>query len=137
MPSILDDFLSQMRSFASKNIAPLPTKENPDYDYAGYIAKYGVPDQSKGQHLTDEFKLPNHPTFSNESKYSNPDIQGGRWLKGGNTQYMFEPSKQNINNLGSEGLTNYFQRYENKGTNLQLPNKTVFGGIHKYLTSEE
>jgi len=33
--------------------------EQPDYDMAGYVAKYGKPDQSKGQHLTDEFKLPN------------------------------------------------------------------------------
>jgi hypothetical protein len=26
------------------------------YNLQGYIDKYGVPDMSKGQHLTDEFK---------------------------------------------------------------------------------
>lgn len=31
----------------------------------------------KGQHFTDEFKLPGHPTFSNESKYSNSKTLGG------------------------------------------------------------
>jgi len=35
---------------AGMNGAPLPTPESPDYDVAGYVAKYGQPDQSKGQH---------------------------------------------------------------------------------------
>ncbi|MDP1774257.1 MAG: hypothetical protein Q8L15_18470 [Methylobacter sp.] len=43
--------------------APMPTQDSPDYDIKGYVEKYGEPDQSKGQHLTDEFKLPNHITF--------------------------------------------------------------------------
>ena len=49
-----------------------------DYVYDGYVEKYGVPDQSKGQHLTDEFKLPNHITFSKGSKNSTKDKQIGR-----------------------------------------------------------
>src|SRR5215472_5465284 len=65
--------------------APVPVgpkqsvRNAPDYDMPGYIAKYGQPDQSKGQHLTDEFKLPNHMTFSTDSKYSNDTQKGGEW----------------------------------------------------------
>lgn len=41
-----------------------------DYDYRGFFTKYGPADIRNGQHFTDEFKLPNHPTFSNESTYA-------------------------------------------------------------------
>lgn len=41
-----------------------------DYDYRGFFAKYGPVDVRNGQHFTDEFKLPNHSTFSNESVYA-------------------------------------------------------------------
>lgn len=41
-----------------------------DYDYRGFFAKYGPVDIRNGQHFTDEYKLPNHPTFSNESVYA-------------------------------------------------------------------
>lgn len=41
-----------------------------DYDYRGFFKKNGPVDVSAGAHLTDEFKLPNHPTFSVESRYA-------------------------------------------------------------------
>lgn len=43
-----------------------------DYDMRGFFQKYGPVDVNVagGQHFTDEFKLPNHKTFSNESKYA-------------------------------------------------------------------
>jgi hypothetical protein len=41
-----------------------------NYDYRGYFQKYGPAVLGQGQHLTDEFKLPSHPTFSNESVYA-------------------------------------------------------------------
>lgn len=31
------------------------------------------------EHFTDRYKLPNHPTFSNESIYSTPSTPGGSW----------------------------------------------------------
>jgi len=56
-----------------------------DYDLRGFYNEnpnFNVNDPN--QHLTDKFKLPNHPTFSNESKYFNmiqPQIlnQAGHW----------------------------------------------------------
>jgi hypothetical protein len=52
-----------------------------DYDYRGFFQKYGPVDVAQGQHLTDEFKLPNHPTFSNESIYATGQnaARAGHW----------------------------------------------------------
>lgn len=52
-----------------------------DYDYRGFFNKYGPVDIAKGQHFTDEFKLPNHPSFSDESIYATGAIApyAGHW----------------------------------------------------------
>jgi hypothetical protein len=61
---------------------------NPDspqqlYDYRGYFKEFGNVDMQRGQHFTDTYKLPGHPTFSIESKYYTPgmenNIKVGRW----------------------------------------------------------
>lgn len=41
-----------------------------NYDYRGFFKKYGPVPIGEGQHFTDEFKLPSHPTFSNESIFA-------------------------------------------------------------------
>ena len=66
-----------------------------DYDMAAYIKKYGAPDQSKGQHLTDEFKKPNHITFSDESIYHSDETPGGHWEKQ-DGQWHFYASDFNV-----------------------------------------
>jgi len=57
-----------------------------DYDMRGFFKKYGAADVNVagGQHFTDEFKLPNHATFSNESKYATGDYAkyAGSWGEG-------------------------------------------------------
>ena len=72
---------------------PKVSKENPQviafnktrdpregYDYVGYLNAYGhVYPKGAGGHYTDKFKLPNHPTFSDESIYSNSNTPGGHW----------------------------------------------------------
>ena len=66
------------------------------YDYVGYFDKYGTlepSDQTNG-HYTDEFKLPLHPTFSDESVYSTKNTPGGHWSKDGTKFYH---SKYTIN----------------------------------------
>ena len=103
--------------------APPGTAESPDYDMAGYVAKYGKPDQSKGQHLTDEFKLPNHITFSEYSSYSNPEMQGGKWQRGGSEAlWNFTPSQFNLQQHSPEEYAQYFANRERKGTFVALPN---------------
>jgi len=91
-----------------------------DYDYAGYIAKYGVPDQSKGQHLTDEFKLPNHITFSDGSIYSTPETPGGHWETDQVGKWSYTPSDFVLSQHGAEKLTDYFNKFEPNAV-LNLP----------------
>jgi hypothetical protein len=109
----------------------LPPKQAEDYDLAGYIAKYGVPDQSKGQHLTDEFKMPNHMTFSDESMYSNPTTQGGHWDQGGQNLYSFTPSQYNLENTPATKLIDYFKNVEQPGTYLNMGKKMIGNDTYK------
>lgn len=92
-----------------------------DYDYAGYEKKYGKPDQSKGQHLTDEFKLPNHITFSSESKYSKPGEEGGEWKKESGI-WNFYASPFNLKQHSAEELKEYFKKMEPDAV-LHLPDE--------------
>lgn len=51
-----------------------------DYDLRGFFRKnpnFSV--STPGQHMTDEFKLPNHETFSDESRYADQRHPGGHW----------------------------------------------------------
>lgn len=88
---------------------------------AGYRAKYGEPDQSKGQHLTDEFKLPNHITFSTDSKYSKPGQEGGLWKKQEGV-WHFYASPYNLKQHSTEELKEYFKKREPDSV-LHLPNE--------------
>lgn len=47
-----------------------PDYSGTDYDYRGFFKKNGPVKIGEGQHLTDEFKKPNHETFSTESMYA-------------------------------------------------------------------
>jgi hypothetical protein len=102
-----------------------------DYDMAGYQEKHGQPVmRTPGQHFSDEFKYPNHMTFSDQSKYSTPEQQGGRWaqLPGsgipgniGSDQWHFYASPFNVKQHGAEKLQQYFKEKE-PGNVLHLPN---------------
>lgn len=92
-----------------------------DYDMQGYISKYGAPDQSKGQHLTDEFKYPNHITFSDESKYSTPESKGGTWANVMG-KWLFYASPYNMQQHSPLEMQDYFKRYE-PDSRLILPGK--------------
>lgn len=62
-----------------------------DYDVPGYFHKNGPVDFSDPtRHMTDEFKKPNHPLFSEESVYSTPQHPGGRWV-GDNHDWFLSP----------------------------------------------
>ena len=67
---------------AWKSTLPDRLKYEGDYDLRGFWKKnpnFSV--DTPGQHMTDEFKLPNHPTFSDESRYYNEKTKhlGGHW----------------------------------------------------------
>lgn len=67
-----------------------PVKGKYDYDLQGAFLA-GSKTGARG-HLTDQFKKPNHPTFSNESQYNGIDgYVGGQWTPQG-----YAPSVTNI-----------------------------------------
>jgi hypothetical protein len=62
--------------------SPFKDDSGVDYDYRGFYKKYGnLTPQATNGHLTDEFKYPNHPTFSIESKYYNGQPNAIDWSK--------------------------------------------------------
>jgi hypothetical protein len=65
-----------------KSKLPTRLQSEVDYDLKGFWKenKNWSP-ENPNSHMTDKFKLPNHPTFSNESQYYNPKTQkyGGSW----------------------------------------------------------
>lgn len=88
-----------------------------DYDLRGWYAQNGSQDLSDA-HLTDQFKKPNHPTFSDQSQYSGVDgYQGGQWQQNGNA-WSFTPGKGNV--YSPEDLQDYFKRVE-PGNTVNLP----------------
>lgn len=115
-------------------------KESPDYGMDSYIKKNGVPAPYRsmveymkgGRHIGDEFKMPNHQTFSTQSSYSAPDMQGGEWKTGGaegSPYWSFKPSEFNLKQNPIEELMKYWKSNQPEGTFLQLPDGSYYGGV--------
>jgi mannosyltransferase OCH1-like enzyme len=104
-------------------------QKKPDYDYAA-AKEAGVKPDSAG-HLPDTYKLPNHITFSTESRYSTPEHRGGVWKdlnegKPGKKQlWMYTPSKWVLSQHSRKELEEYFRDYEGKETDEHLPSILV------------
>ncbi len=69
-----------------KSQLPPPLQSTQDYDLQGAFLAGAVPDANG--HMTDKFKKPNHPTFSNQSEYSTPQTPGGTWAGPNQDQYV-------------------------------------------------
>lgn len=94
-----------------------------DYDLRG-MWNAGAGFGGGNGHATDQWKKPNHPTFSNQSIYHGVDgFQGGHWQNGsgGGLQYVASPT----NTYSPQELQQYFQRVE---PDVQLILQSVFGG---------
>ena len=74
-------------------------------------------------HYTDLGKLPSHPTFSNESKYSNAQTPGGSWDHNPKEGWVYTPSQEQLKSEGyTEGLARYFQNEYGRGIdNVKMP----------------
>jgi hypothetical protein len=81
---------------------------DPTYDYRAYYNSITPYERAlirfapQGTHFTDIGKTPKHPTFSNESKYSNDKIPGGTW--NGN---VFVPNIWQFGNSGNSRRNKY------------------------------
>lgn len=104
-----------------KNLPP-DMQNMSDYDLRGAY-KANAQEASNG-HLPDTFKLPNHMTFSNESRYSTAAQPGGIWADAtpgipddAKKQWVFWASPTNLQYHSLPEMTDYFRQYE--------PNSTV------------
>jgi hypothetical protein len=103
-----------------------PAADTYDYDMRGFWKSGG--DFAANGHGGDQFKKPNHPTFSNLSQYQGPSgnipgngPQGGAWGGGQNGQpWTFTPSATNLLTHDAADLQRYFQQVE-QGNRLILP----------------
>lgn len=81
---------------------------DPTYDYRAYYDSVTPYERAlirfapQGTHFTDIGKTPKHPTFSNESKYSNDKTTGGTW--NGN---VFVPNVWQFGNNGNSRRNKY------------------------------
>ena len=104
-----------------------PDMESIDYDLKGFYKSGGK--FAENGHGADVFKKPNHPTFSNQSKYhgtsdekGNPYV-GGEWGEdGGNVTYA--PSLQMMRSSynSPDDLVRYMKKREPEAT-LIMPNE--------------
>jgi hypothetical protein len=105
----------------SKAIGRDVSKDTYDYDLRGWWKANGGPDL-EGGHLTDQWKKPNHPTFSTGSMYHGVDgNDGGEWGKRSDGSWTFAPGKTNLQNFSAGELQDYFKRVE--PSNVLLPQK--------------
>jgi hypothetical protein len=97
---------------------PNDLRNTADYDLQGaYLAAM----QADGRlHMGDQFKKPNHMTFSDGSQYSTPQKQGGHWSNTGipnpanpnDGQYVFWASPYNVSQHPIMGMQDYFRAVE-------------------------
>lgn len=99
-------------------------RQGDEYDYDMRGAWKDGAKQGGNGHFTDKFKKPNHPTFSNESKYSGVDgYKGGQWVKSGE-DWNYKPSDTNLKMRTPEELQQYFKKTEPK-SKLILPSSEL------------
>lgn len=83
-----------------------PRNDRYDYDVNGFFLS-GAATDPRG-HGSDQFKKPNHPTFSDESQYNGVDSYvGGKWTDAG-----YQPSVTNLQFRSQPGLQQYFNAVE-------------------------
>lgn len=118
-----------------KNLNPNPDADGQDYDYRGYWKnedRNGILGLNPNAHFTDRYKQPTHPTFSNESQYSNNETPGGTWVKGKGTwlfkhnKYTARQAKRTADYLNGTG-EGYIL-----GTDTIIPNRRKkMGGLNR------
>ena len=93
-----------------------PVHDTYDYDLRGAWKQGATPDARR--HLTDQFKKPNHPTFSNQSQYATPGA--GKWATQPDGSYHFHAGPDNLIHHSPSDLQTYFKQRE-AGNKLLLP----------------
>jgi hypothetical protein len=132
-PSWKDNFNTPIPADRQKEfqkwLTPKRSRDMQSYDMQGFfLSGQG---QAPNGHYTDEFKKPNHITFSNESKYHQPGVyEGGSWGQNGLGGWEFNASPHNVTMHSEEGLQDYFNTKE-KASVLNMPNPAEL--FYKYI----
>lgn len=88
-----------------------PRNDRYDYDVNGFFLSGGATDE-RG-HSSDQFKKPNHPTFSDQSIYHGTDgYQGGHWVEQNGQYTGYQPSATNFKFHDPGELQQYFKDEE-------------------------
>lgn len=83
-----------------------------DYDLRGAFGS-GQLSGGFGQHGTDQYKKPNHPTFSDESMYHHtPSPFGEPWMGGHWTDHTYTPSAEMLDHNDIDALKSYMRDKE-------------------------
>ena len=94
-----------------------------DYDARGEFLA-GANRNNPTGHGGDQFKKPNHPTFSSGSQYHGVDgYVGGEWANLPDGSWTFAPSPTNLKMQSIENLQRYFDERE-QGNKLIVPGQT-------------
>lgn len=107
-----DDWATRLQK-----VRGIDVKTDDTYDYRGFYNDpksnpYGVLYGDTRSHFTDKYKTPKHPTFSNQSIYSNLAYPGGVWgMFDGRDAYYNQISPQ----VPVESLINYLNMNEDNG----------------------
>ena len=87
------------------------------YDVQGFWKSGDWKNRDADNHGTDTWKKPNHPTFSNQSKYNG----AGGWYGGNWTEDAgYQPSKQTLNNYGPDYYNWMFGEEPNRPEYLDM-----------------
>ena len=116
----------------TKSTGKSPLNDQYDYDVNGYFLS-GQGADGRG-HMTDQFKKPNHPTFSDESQWNGVEGHGG----GAWGADSYTPSGTNLEMAGSsEALKDYLKRADPQVKLMpQEPVPAATGKNGKYRISD-
>ena len=111
------DGLSNIKSYEDwkekvKKYKNIDIDNDKSYDYIGFYNEnperaYELLKENPDTHFTDKYKTPLHPTFSDESIYSNDRTKGGHWIEHPNNKWEFQHSDYTAEHL--EDTNRYLQ----------------------------
>ena len=110
----------------------LPINDIGAYDVMGYwkeYIKHGINPNDADNHGPDKYKKPNHPTFSDESKYASKRFPGGTWEDDG----AFNPAPHTKKLYTREYYEEMFGREPNR---LEHLGKYQHGGVVEFSNSD-
>jgi len=129
LPKEVEPKFQQWLAEESKKKGRDISKDMYDYDIKGAfldLLQGNIKEDERG-HLTDKYKKPNHPTFSNQSIYNETESPfggkfiGGEWIEDPSGKVYYTPSLEMLNTTHPlEFLMDYMKKAE-PDSELRIP----------------